>query len=116
MLAAGLAQAEQSPAGALAAASLVGGAFAPGVIRRERRRVTTEQGDAAARGIGGGDIKVAALLGSIAGVPAVFAALSVAVIGGAFAAAAVLVVRRHARADALPYGPFLAGGAMLVLL
>lgn len=118
MLLAGLAQVEQSSAGAIAAATVAGVAFLP-LFFNSRQSMSQSQGRApgnAARGMGGGDVKLAALLGAVAGVPAVFAALFVAVLGGASAAAMLLVIRRGAPGSAIPYGPFLAGGAVLAML
>jgi len=60
--------------------------------------------------MGGGDVKLAALLGAIAGMPGVLAALTVTVFGGACAAVALMVMRRG---GAVPYGPFLAAGAIV---
>lgn len=118
MLLVGLAQAEQSSVGAITAATVAGVAFLPlffsrrSGVGRTRRRPPGNMGG----GMGGGDVKLAILLGAIAGVPAVFGALFVAVLGGAGAAAMLLVLRRGAPGSAIPYGPFLAAGGVLALL
>lgn len=72
------------------------------------------QRDLDVRGMGGGDVKLAALLGAIAGAPAVLSVLPVAVFGGAVAALTLAAVRQGG--GAITYGPFLAGGAMLAIL
>jgi len=66
-----------------------------------------------ASGIGGGDVKLAALVGAVAGIPGVVAALTIAMVGAACAAAAVLVVQRGGW---FPYGPFLSAGAAAALV
>jgi leader peptidase (prepilin peptidase)/N-methyltransferase len=68
-------------------------------------------------GMGMGDVKLAALLGLFLGRP-VGLALVVAVLGGA--GAGLLLVARHgvheARHATLPFGPFLAAGAVVALV
>ncbi len=67
-------------------------------------------------GLGGGDVKMAALVGSVVGISALpLAALVAALSGGA--TAALLLVTRHAQRGArLPYGPFVAAGGIAALL
>ena len=67
-------------------------------------------------GLGGGDVKMAALAGAVVGFPGVLAAgLWTAAAGGA--AAATLLMTRRARWGArVPYGPFIALGAVVALL
>jgi prepilin signal peptidase PulO-like enzyme (type II secretory pathway) len=116
VLMAGLAQAEQATGGAIAATIIAGGPFAP-LYLGERRNSPEDNPGAArpmTRGMGGGDVKLAALLGAIAGVPGVFAALSIAVFAGACAAVTLTVMRRGGAA--IPYGPFLAAGAVLAMM
>ncbi len=113
MLVFALAQPEQSAATALAAAAVAGCPFVPhffaeGWNVREAHADTT-----GARGVGGGDVKLAALLGALAGVPTVLTVLPVAVFGGAVAA---LTLACAGRGGAIPYGPFLAAGAVIAML
>lgn len=120
VLMAGLAQAEQATGGAIAAAMvaaiIAGGPFAPLFLRDSRSRRQDNPGatGATTRGMGGGDVKLAALLGAVAGVPGVLAALSIAVFAGACAAVTLMVMRRGG--GAIPYGPFLAAGAVLAMM
>ncbi len=67
-------------------------------------------------GLGGGDVKMAALVGSVAGSSAVTTAGLVAVVAGGVAAALLLLTRRAGRGTHLPYGPFLAAGGIAALL
>jgi leader peptidase (prepilin peptidase) / N-methyltransferase len=64
-------------------------------------------------GMGGGDLKLGAMLGAFLGWKAVIVALFIAVVLGGVSAIALLASGRLARKDAIPFGPFLAvGGAM----
>ena len=66
--------------------------------------------------MGMGDVKLAALLGAVLGT-SVIAALFIGVLAGGLFAAGVLVREgRAARRKTIAYGPFLAFGALLVLL
>jgi leader peptidase (prepilin peptidase) / N-methyltransferase len=66
-------------------------------------------------GMGGGDMKLGAMLGAFLGWKLVLVAILVAIlVGGAFAVG-VLLLRRKGRKDALPFGPFLALGGMVSL-
>lgn len=116
VLAAALVQAEQATSGAIAAAMVVGSPFALLFLSDSRNDREGHPGAVrpSTRGMGGGDVKLAALLGAIAGVPGVLAALSVAVFGGACAAATLMVMRHGG--GTIPYGPFLAAGAVLTLV
>ncbi len=67
-------------------------------------------------GMGFGDVKMAALVGLIAGFPQVFIALFLAVIAGGLVAGVLLVARLKTRRQPIPFGPFLAVGAMLVFV
>lgn len=67
-------------------------------------------------GMGLGDVKLALLMGAVLGV-AVIPALALAFLAGALLGAGLLV--RHgsaARRMAIPFGPFLAGGALVALV
>ncbi|GMU40661.1 MAG: hypothetical protein AMXMBFR23_15270 [Chloroflexota bacterium] len=115
VLLAALVQADQAMGVAIAAAIVAGGPFVTPFVDegRSRRGVGAVVPTKRARGIGGGDVKLAALVGAIAGVPGVLAALTVAVVGGACAAMALMVMRRGS--GVIPYGPFLVAGAVLAL-
>jgi leader peptidase (prepilin peptidase) / N-methyltransferase len=64
-------------------------------------------------GMGGGDMKLAAMLGAFLGWKALLVALFVAIVLGGVVAIALLTLRLRRRKDPVPFGPFLAvGGAM----
>ena len=67
-------------------------------------------------GMGMGDIKLAALLGAVLGRSVVSAILIALLAGGVFSAAVLVREGLGARKKAIPYGPFLALGGVLVLL
>jgi leader peptidase (prepilin peptidase)/N-methyltransferase len=69
------------------------------------------------RGMGYGDVKLAALIGLMSGLPLVLIALLVGIIAGGLVAVFLLVSRAvKSRKAAIPYGPFLAVGAMVALI
>lgn len=114
MLVFALAQPEQSVPTALASAMVAG---CPFLLRLDTGESVGRVGAAATtgvRGVGGGDVKLAALLGAVAGTPDVLSVLPVAVFGGAVAALTLASMRRGG--GAIPYGPFLAAGTVLALL
>ena len=66
--------------------------------------------------LGGGDVMLAALIGTKCGYPLLILALAVgALLGGAGAMIAV-VLNRSALGTAIPYGPYLVGGVLFVVL
>lgn len=67
------------------------------------------------RGIGLGDVKLAAALGLGFGPTASTVALGVAFVAGGAYATWLLVTRRARRGDAVRFGPFLAAGALAVV-
>ncbi len=67
-------------------------------------------------GMGLGDVKMAALIGIVVGFPLIFVALFLAVVGGGAVAAALMVVKARSGKQSIPFGPFLALGAMATLL
>jgi leader peptidase (prepilin peptidase)/N-methyltransferase len=71
---------------------------------------------AARGGMGGGDVKLAGLIGLAAGFPAVVPSLLLACLGGGITASILLGLRRKRRRDPVPFGPFLAVGALAGLL
>jgi len=60
-----------------------------------------------------GDVKLAALVGAMAGYPAVLTALLLGTFAGAVASVALLATRRGSRHDYMPYGPALCVGTYL---
>ena len=67
-------------------------------------------------GLGGGDIKLATLIGFAFGFPQVLWALLAGVGAGAVAAFWLLAPRRRGEKSHIPYAPFLCLGAMLTLI
>jgi leader peptidase (prepilin peptidase)/N-methyltransferase len=68
------------------------------------------------RGMGLGDVKLAALVGLVVGFPLVLLALFLSFVLGGVVGVAVLLARRAGMKDALPFAPFLAVGGMVALL
>jgi leader peptidase (prepilin peptidase)/N-methyltransferase len=66
-------------------------------------------------GMGGGDVKLAAMLGAFLGWPDAAVAILLAFIGGAAAGVALIVAGLRTRKDAIPFGPALAAGALIAL-
>ena len=66
--------------------------------------------------MGAGDVKLAAFIGAATGFPDVFGSLLLGFVGGGVIATYLMVVHKRSRKDAIPFGPFLAGGAVATLL
>jgi leader peptidase (prepilin peptidase) / N-methyltransferase len=66
-------------------------------------------------GMGGGDMKLAAMLGAFLGWRSLLVAILAAVLAGGILAIALLALRRRGRKDAVPFGPFLAMGGLVAL-
>ncbi len=66
--------------------------------------------------MGMGDVKLAAALGAVLGYPAVLSALFAGIIAGGLAALILILTRRIGRKDYMAYGPYLALGAILILM
>src|SRR5262249_2394480 len=67
-------------------------------------------------GMGGGDMKLGAMLGAFLGWKIALLALFLAVLTGGIVALGLLLFARRGRKDAIPFGPFLAlGGAVTCL-
>ena len=67
-------------------------------------------------GMGGGDMKLGAMMGAFLGYKLALLALFLAVIGGGFVALALLSTGIRRRKDPIPFGPFLAiAGAVAIL-
>jgi leader peptidase (prepilin peptidase)/N-methyltransferase len=67
-------------------------------------------------GMGGGDVKLAGLIGLATGFPHVFLALAIAIVAAGLLAIALLALRRKTRKQAIPFGPFLAVAAMVTIV
>ena len=67
-------------------------------------------------GMGGGDVKLAGLMGLILGFPRVIWALAVAIVAGGIVSLVLLLSREWEPSDHLPYAPFLCLGAVAALL
>ena len=67
-------------------------------------------------GMGGGDIKLAGVMGLLVGFPGVLIAVWIAVIIAGVVAISFLILHKKSRKDAIPFGPFLALGTVAVLL
>ena len=68
------------------------------------------------KGMGGGDVKLAGVIGLMAGFPGALIALWLGVVSGGIVAIGLLVMRKLGRKDSMPFGPFLALGAVVALL
>jgi leader peptidase (prepilin peptidase)/N-methyltransferase len=66
-------------------------------------------------GMGGGDMKLGAMLGAFLGWRLTLIALFVAVVIGGTVAVAMLAAGRKGRKDPIPFGPFLAAGGAVAL-
>jgi leader peptidase (prepilin peptidase)/N-methyltransferase len=67
-------------------------------------------------GMGWGDVKLAGLIGLVAGFPLVLVAVMLAIITGGLAAIALLALKLRERKQTLPFGVFLAIGAVITLV
>lgn len=67
-------------------------------------------------GMGAGDVKLAALVGVVTGFPLGFLALLLSFVGGGLVGAALLLSGAKGRKEPIPFGPFLAVGAMVALV
>src|SRR5437867_3783113 len=66
-------------------------------------------------GMGGGDLKLGAMLGAFLGWKLVLVALFVGVVCGGALAIVLLASGRSGRKDPIPFGPFLAAGGAVAL-
>jgi len=67
-------------------------------------------------GMGGGDVKLGGVIGLLVGFPGALLALWLAVVSGGLVAIGLVVLRKLGRKDTMPFGPFLALGAIVALL
>lgn len=68
------------------------------------------------QGMGFGDVKFAALIGLLMGFPLVFVAFWITVVSGGLVAIILLATRLKGRKEGIPYGPFMAVGAVVAIL
>ncbi len=66
-------------------------------------------------GMGGGDIKLAAMMGAFLQWPAIAVALLLAFTIGAAAGVLLMTTKKRSRKDSIPFGPSLAAGGVLAL-
>jgi len=66
--------------------------------------------------MGGGDVKLAALIGLTVGFPQVLWALTLGILAGGIAALLLVLTPRWGLKSHIPYAPFLCLGAMLTLV
>jgi leader peptidase (prepilin peptidase) / N-methyltransferase len=66
-------------------------------------------------GMGGGDLKLGAMLGAFLGWKALLFGLFVAIVLGGAIGAVLLLTGRRGRKDPIPFGPFLAAGGAMAL-
>ncbi len=66
-------------------------------------------------GMGGGDIKLAAMIGAFLGYKSILLVLFLSSILGSFWGLLMILIKKEGLKSALPFGPFLAGAALIVL-
>lgn len=67
------------------------------------------------RGMGWGDVKLAALMGLFLGFPKIIIALYLAFLTGALVGVILILLKKKQLGEKIPFGPFLAGGAIFAL-
>jgi leader peptidase (prepilin peptidase) / N-methyltransferase len=67
-------------------------------------------------GMGGGDIKLIAMIGAFLGLPGVLFTIFVSALSGSVVGVMLMLLGRKGRKDRVPFGPFLAFGAILYML
>ena len=67
-------------------------------------------------GMGMGDVKLATLIGLVAGFPAVLAALLISFVAGGLIGGGLLLTGLRGRKDPIPFAPFLVTGGMVAML
>ena len=65
--------------------------------------------------MGGGDLKLAALVGAFLGWQSVLLSLFAAILAGALTGTALIILRRKERQHYIPFGPFIAIGTMVAI-
>lgn len=67
------------------------------------------------RGMGMGDVKLVAAMGSFLGFPGIFLAIFLASVLGSLIGLVLLILRKNRIREHIPFGPFLAAGAVVAL-
>jgi leader peptidase (prepilin peptidase)/N-methyltransferase len=67
-------------------------------------------------GMGGGDIKLIAMIGAFLGWQAVLVTILLGALFGALVGMSLIVLKKKGRKDPVPFGPFLAGGALIAMV
>ncbi|AHB13971.1 type IV prepilin leader peptidase [Dehalococcoides mccartyi GY50] len=67
-------------------------------------------------GMGEGDIKMAGFIGLVCGFPNIFVAIFAGIVLGGLAAAALMLSGKRRKGQTIPFGPFLAVGAVTAML
>ena len=67
-------------------------------------------------GMGGGDIKLVAMIGAFLGWQAVLVTIFLGALCGAMVGVSLMLLKRKGRKDPLPFGPFLAAGALIAMI
>ena len=67
-------------------------------------------------GMGGGDIKLIAMIGAFLGWRAVLVTILLGALSGAIVGVALILLKQKRRKDPVPFGPFLALGALLAMV
>ena len=68
------------------------------------------------QGMGGGDIKLIAMIGAFLGWHAVLVTIFLGAVLGALVGTVLMLLRRQGRKEPMPFGPFLALGALLAMI
>lgn len=93
--------------------ALVGAALGAGVLFAIAEGYFRLRGE---EGMGMGDVKMLAMIGAFLGWPAVLLTLILSSLSGAVVGVALMATTQHDRRYALPFGTFLAVGALLAML
>jgi leader peptidase (prepilin peptidase)/N-methyltransferase len=67
-------------------------------------------------GMGGGDIKLVTMIGAFLGWQAVLVTIFLGALGGAIVGVSLMLLQRRGRKDPIPFGPFLATGALIAMI
>lgn len=68
------------------------------------------------KGMGGGDVKLAVLIGLVNGWPQTIVAIFIAFLSGAIISSVLLLVGKKRMTSVVPFGPFLIAGSVIALL
>jgi len=67
-------------------------------------------------GMGIGDVKLAAFIGLVVGLPSIFVALLISFVAGGLVGGSLLLTGLKGRKDPIPFAPFLVAGGMVAML